>query len=161
MRHLLVDEVTDSTVGTLHSELSPTTMATRLAGSPARQMNAAVYDTTQHMLKMTLCPYIFVWVLRRAQEYLPAGRSDTQMHTMNCCAMLLGLCGSAQKLSPAKCHCLLTSLSQHIAPEILDRACALVARDIRRYAPPNSYWWLHILYCLRWETTKKAVTMYI
>ena len=128
MRHLLVDTVTDSTVGTLHSELSSTTMVT-----PARQLNAAVYDTTQQMLKMTLCPYIFVWVLRRAQEYLPAGRSDTQLHTMDCCAMLLGLCGSAQNLSPAKCHCLLTSLSQHIAPEVLKRACALVARDIRRY----------------------------
>ena len=156
MRHLLADAVTDSTVGRLHSELSSPTIETRLAGSAARQMNAAVCDTTQQMLKMNLCPYIFVWVLRRAQEYLPTGRSDTQMHTMDCCAMLLGLCGSAQKLNPAKYHCLVTSLSQHIAPEVLDRACALVARDIRRYTPPISYWRLHILYCLRWEPTKHS-----
>ena len=97
-------------------------------------MNAAVYDTTQQMLKMTLCPYIFVWVLRRAQEYLPTGKSDTQLHTMDCCALLLGLCGSAQKLNPAKYRCLVTSLRQHIAPEVLERACAVVARDILRYA---------------------------
>ena len=121
---MLADSDTD--VATHHPELTAKATERGLT-------HDAVFDTTQHILKMTLCPYIFIWVMRRAQEYLPRGRSDMQIQTMNCCATLLALCGSDQKLNPRRYHCLVTSFNRHMTPEALLKACALVANDIRRY----------------------------
>ena len=130
----------DTEVATHHPELTAKATERGLT-------NDAVFDTTQHMLKMTLCPYIFIWVMRRAQEYLPRGRSDMQIQTMNCCATLLALCGSDQKLNPRRYHCLVTSFNRHMTPEALLKACALVADDILRYAPCMYVFFRNKIFC--------------